>query len=193
MTGVLIAPLALIGCFCALIVSQLHHENRPPPDTPIAVYAPLEEFDTAAPALTPTPAPTPEPSPTPPPAYVAPPPPPRAVVTRPAPTAAPQRATPQSAPIPLRVTAQRADIYDVVAAYFPEQPDSAYRRVICESGGNPGAVNPNGHYGLWQFDYATWASVGGTGNPAAASAEEQTMRARMLYNLRGWQPWECRG
>ena len=38
----------------------------------------------------------------------------------------------------------------------------------CESGGNPRAVNPAGYYGLYQFDLGTWASVGGSGDPAAA-------------------------
>jgi hypothetical protein len=33
----------------------------------------------------------------------------------------------------------------------------------CESGGNYGAVNPNGHYGAYQFDKDTWQSVGGSG------------------------------
>ncbi|MEL7208753.1 MAG: transglycosylase family protein [Actinomycetota bacterium] len=33
----------------------------------------------------------------------------------------------------------------------------------CESGGNYGAVSPNGQYrGAYQFDYQTWASVGGS-------------------------------
>lgn len=36
-----------------------------------------------------------------------------------------------------------------------------------------------------------WQSVGGTGDPRDASPEEQWMRAYMLYQRRGWQPWEC--
>ena len=40
----------------------------------------------------------------------------------------------------------------------------------CESGGNPRATNPSGKYrGLYQFSRETWASVGGSGDPAAAS------------------------
>ncbi|WP_312349905.1 transglycosylase family protein [Actinomyces sp.] len=61
----------------------------------------------------------------------------------------------------------------------------------CESGGNPGAVNPAGYYGLYQFDLQTWASVGGSGLPSNASAAEQTARAQMLYAQRGWSPWSC--
>jgi uncharacterized protein YabE (DUF348 family) len=64
----------------------------------------------------------------------------------------------------------------------------------CESGGNPGAVSPNGKYrGLYQFDYRTWAAVGGSGDPAAASAAEQTRRAQILYNSRGSSPWPVCG
>lgn len=63
----------------------------------------------------------------------------------------------------------------------------------CESGGNPRAVNPNGHYGKYQFDLQTWASVGGSGNPINASEAEQDRRAQILYSQRGGQPWACAG
>ena len=66
------------------------------------------------------------------------------------------------------------------------------RIAACESGGNPRAVNPNGHYGKYQFDYQTWSSVGGSGNPAAASEAEQDMRAAKLYSQRGSSPWACK-
>lgn len=59
----------------------------------------------------------------------------------------------------------------------------------CESSGNPKAVNPAGYYGLYQFSKATWASVGGSGNPADASAAEQTERAQILYNRSGAGQW----
>ncbi len=61
----------------------------------------------------------------------------------------------------------------------------------CESGGNPKAVNPNGHYGLYQFSMPTWASVGGSGNPADASASEQTARAKALFDKAGAGQWSC--
>jgi hypothetical protein len=64
----------------------------------------------------------------------------------------------------------------------------------CESGGNPSAVSANGLYrGLFQFDRGTWASVGGSGDPAAAPREEQYRRAAMLYARAGAAPWPVCG
>lgn len=59
----------------------------------------------------------------------------------------------------------------------------------CESGGNPRAVNPAGYYGLYQFSPATWRSVGGSGMPHHASADQQTYRAQKLYAAQGRSPW----
>jgi len=71
---------------------------------------------------------------------------------------------------------------------------AAWRKVAqCESSGNPRAVNPAGYYGLFQFDLQTWRSVGGSGNPANASAAEQLMRAKKLYAQRGASPWPVCG
>ncbi len=61
----------------------------------------------------------------------------------------------------------------------------------CESGGDPGAVNPNGHYGLYQFSLQTWRGVGGSGNPVDASVGEQASRAQTLYNRSGAGQWSC--
>lgn len=62
----------------------------------------------------------------------------------------------------------------------------------CESGGDPRAVNPNGHYGKWQFSQSTWESVGGTGRPDQASEVEQDKRAAILWNGgKGASHWEC--
>lgn len=68
----------------------------------------------------------------------------------------------------------------------------------CESGtgphdsGDPTAVNPrnHAHFGLFQFDLETWGSVGGTGNPAQATRDEQYRRATTLLEDRGTQPWD---
>jgi uncharacterized protein YabE (DUF348 family) len=62
----------------------------------------------------------------------------------------------------------------------------------CESGGRPDAVSASGKYrGMYQFSTSTWAGVGGSGDPAEASAEEQTMRAQMLYARSGAGQWGC--
>lgn len=64
----------------------------------------------------------------------------------------------------------------------------------CESGGDPTAVSADGTYhGLYQFDYGTWASVGGSGDPGAASPAEQTYRAALLYSRSGSSPWPICG
>jgi Transglycosylase-like domain len=59
----------------------------------------------------------------------------------------------------------------------------------CESGGDPTAVNAAGYYGKYQFDLGTWASVGGTGNPAEAPESEQDYRAALLYQRAGSSLW----
>ena len=64
----------------------------------------------------------------------------------------------------------------------------------CESGGNPSAVGGGGAYrGKYQFDQGTWASVGGSGDPAAAPEAEQDKRAAMLYARAGSSPWPTCG
>ncbi len=63
----------------------------------------------------------------------------------------------------------------------------------CESGGDPTAVNAAGYYGKYQFDPGTWASVGGSGNPAEASEAEQDYRAALLYSRAGSSPWPVCG
>ena len=56
----------------------------------------------------------------------------------------------------------------------------------CESGGDPSAIGGGGAYrGKYQFSYSTWASVGGSGDPAAAPEAEQDRRAAMLYARSG--------
>ena len=68
---------------------------------------------------------------------------------------------------------------------------------MCESTHNPKAINANPSaglptYGMFQFDLPTWESVGGSGNPIDASPQEQLMRAKLLYQSRGLEPWACR-
>jgi len=64
----------------------------------------------------------------------------------------------------------------------------------CESGGDPAAVSSTGSYrGKYQFDYGTWAAVGGSGDPAAAPEAEQDYRAALLYARSGSSPWPVCG
>jgi hypothetical protein len=52
------------------------------------------------------------------------------------------------------------------------------------------AVSSTGKYhGLYQFSVGTWQAVGGAGLPSDASADEQTARAKMLYNRSGAGQW----
>jgi hypothetical protein len=64
----------------------------------------------------------------------------------------------------------------------------------CESGGDPEIVSSDGSYrGKYQFDYGTWESVGGNGDPAAAPEDEQDYRAALLYSRSGSSPWPVCG
>jgi hypothetical protein len=64
----------------------------------------------------------------------------------------------------------------------------------CESGGDPTAVSSDGTYrGKYQFDFGTWESVGGSGDPAAAPEQEQDYRAALLYSQSGSSPWPVCG
>ena len=84
--------------------------------------------------------------------------------------------------------AEQARLAAMVPAGTTERQWQVLRN--CESGDRPGAVSASGKYrGLYQFDYRTWQSVGGSGDPAAASRAEQNKRAYLLYESRGWYPW----
>jgi hypothetical protein len=64
----------------------------------------------------------------------------------------------------------------------------------CESGGDPTAISADGSYrGKYQFSFETWAAVGGSGDPAAASEAEQDYRAALLYAQSGSSPWPVCG
>jgi hypothetical protein len=64
----------------------------------------------------------------------------------------------------------------------------------CESGSDPTAISSDGSYrGKYQFDFGTWESVGGQGDPAAAPEHEQDYRAALLYSQSGSSPWPICG
>ena len=64
----------------------------------------------------------------------------------------------------------------------------------CESHSNPRAISSSGTYrGKYQFSFATWATVGGKGDPAAASETEQDRRAAILYRKAGPGQWPVCG
>jgi len=76
----------------------------------------------------------------------------------------------------------------------PPVPPALQAIASCESGGNPRAISSDGTYrGKYQFSTATWAGVGGTGDPAAASEAEQDKRAAMLYARSGSGHWPVCG
>jgi hypothetical protein len=73
------------------------------------------------------------------------------------------------------------------------RPGDPSRCRQCESGGDYSTNTGNGFAGAYQFTPSTWASVGGSGSPAAASPAEQDRRAAMLYAREGSAPWPVCG
>ncbi len=92
--------------------------------------------------------------------------------------------------------AARADVRERRHGGAPNVPIPGVLQSIaqCESHGNPRAISPGGTYrGKYQFSYSTWASVGGSGDPAAASETEQDRRAAILYRTGGPGHWPVCG
>lgn len=59
-----------------------------------------------------------------------------------------------------------------------------------ESGGNSQVMNSTQHYGLYQFDYRTWVSGGGSrATFGHASVAEQNAVFNRVYAARGTNPW----
>jgi soluble lytic murein transglycosylase-like protein len=93
----------------------------------------------------------------------------------------------------------RRQVSDGPASFAPPEQYGVSQSTLdaiaaCESGGDPAAVSADGTYrGKYQFDYGTWSSVGGSGDPAAAPEAEQDMRAAMLYSQSGSSPWPICG
>ena len=93
-----------------------------------------------------------------------------------------------------RIRNVRADLRDKRAGLTPAVRATLNSIAACESGGNPRAIGGGGAYrGKYQFSYGTWASVGGKGDPAAASEREQDRRAAMLLIRGGRGHWPVCG
>jgi Transglycosylase-like domain len=94
-----------------------------------------------------------------------------------------------------RLAKQRAQTQAAAPTASGSAPSGNLQAIAaCESGGNPSAVGGGGAFrGKYQFDYGTWASVGGSGDPAAAPEAEQDQRAAMLYSRSGSNPWPVCG
>jgi hypothetical protein len=93
--------------------------------------------------------------------------------------AAPKPEQPTETPAPLPGGVTRATLESIAA---------------CESGSDPTSVSADGSYrGKYQFDRGTWASVGGSGDPAAAPEAEQDRRAALLYSRSGASAWPVCG
>ena len=76
------------------------------------------------------------------------------------------------------------------SSYSSYSPSGVWACIAAhESGGNPATNTGNGYYGMYQFTLGTWYAAGGTGNPAAASAAEQTAVAQRVQQQQGWGAW----
>jgi hypothetical protein len=104
--------------------------------------------------------------------------------------AGPAHGPPPQAPSAVRPRAMRTNAVEA----NPSGGGALSAIRACESGGDYRAVSPGGRYrGAYQFDRQTWHSVGGSGDPAAASPAEQDARARQLRSQRGSNPWPSCG
>ena len=107
-----------------------------------------------------------------------------------------ERAARQAAAVPVGVGSPPPDGGYVPLGEWPGGPSYAQWSALrqCESSGNYQAVSPSGLYrGAYQFDLGTWATVGGSGDPAMASPAEQDHRAQVLWSQRGPSPWPVCG
>ena len=92
-----------------------------------------------------------------------------------------------------RISAAEAD---AAVATWPGGGDWAIPEaiVICESGGNYGALNPSsGAGGAYQILPSTWHAYGGKGLPHQASPAEQDAIAAQIWADSGPGAWVCAG
>jgi len=93
-----------------------------------------------------------------------------------------------------RIRRLRSALEDQRAGLTPAVRAILERIAYCESKGNPRAIGGGGAFrGKYQFTYGAWKSVGGRGDPAAASEAEQDRRAALLLRRSGSSPWPICG
>ncbi|MCB1006238.1 MAG: transglycosylase family protein [Acidimicrobiales bacterium] len=76
-----------------------------------------------------------------------------------------------------------------VASMSPQRVETFNSLAGCESSGNWSEDSGNGFYGGLQFTLESWQAVGGSGNPASTSQNEQIMRGSLLQARQGWVAW----
>jgi hypothetical protein len=107
-------------------------------------------------------------------------------VSRPAPPPPTPGKSPTTRPRPVP-TSRAAAAAQVPAGAGWSGPWACIARY--ESGGNPATDTGNGYYGGLQFSMSTWATYGGTGNPAQASIATQEAVAERVLAGQGWRAW----
>lgn len=99
------------------------------------------------------------------------------------PTTAPAAGGAPSATVP------DTDPSEYVASMSPQRVETFNSLAQCESSGDWSADTGNGFYGGLQFTLDSWQLVGGSGNPADTSQDEQIMRGSLLQSRQGWVAW----
>ena len=115
---------------------------------------------------------------------------PRPLLVVPTTTPAPSRATEKPRPASRSRTYYTPKVVETNG--YPTEAQWARLR-FCENGGRYTSDPGDRYRGAYQFDFSTWSSVGGSGDPADAPAAEQDARAKRLYQQRGWRPWPVCG
>ena len=110
----------------------------------------------------------------------------------PTPTETPTPEAPEPAPEPVAepVAAPAGSVTEILYAAAAEFGiDGSYLVSVasCESGLNPGAVNPAGYHGLFQFAESTWASYG-YGSIYDATAQARTAARMLAAGMAGHWP-----
>lgn len=86
-------------------------------------------------------------------------------------------------------TVPDTDPSEYVASMSPQRVETFNSIAQCESSGDWSADTGNGFYGGLQFTLDSWQLVGGSGNPADTSQDEQIMRGSLLQTRQGWVAW----